>query len=122
VHEPARLRFIQGKAVRAGIEVDLRKLGLDVLAHLDGALVQERLAVVEEIDADQRSADLVDDAAEQIEVEHAGLPRPGDAGFRRAARLGARDVAGGRALDVHARRLRPGVHGAHRRRLVLLQR
>ena len=65
---------------------------------------------------------LVDDAPEQIEVEHAGLARPGDAGFRRAARLGARDVAGRRALDVQPRRQRPGVERPDRRRLVLLQR
>ena len=65
----------------------------------------------------------VDDAREQIEVEHAGLARARDAGFRRAARLGARDVAGGRALDVHARRAAaPASSGALRRRLVLLER
>ena len=42
----------------------------------------------------------VDDPREQVEVEHAGLARARDAGFGRAARLEARDVAGGRALDV----------------------
>ena len=49
--------------------------------------MQERLAVVEEVDANERGAGFVDHAPEEIEVEHAGLTRAGDAGFRRAARL-----------------------------------
>ena len=65
--------------------------------------MEERLAVVEEIDAHERRAGLVDDAAEEIEVEHAGLAGAGDAGLGRAAGLGARDVAGRRALDVEPR-------------------
>src|SRR5438093_5308840 len=100
MHEPARLYLGQGKAVRAGVEIDVREVRLDVLAHLDGALVKERLAVVEEIDAHERRTRLVYDPPEQIEVEHPGLPRARDAGFRSAARLLARDVARGRAFDV----------------------
>src|SRR5262249_12900702 len=65
---------------------------------------------------------LVDDAAEQIEVEHAGLARARDAGLRRAAGFGAGDVAGGRALDVHPRRQRAGVDWPHRRRPLLPER
>ena len=98
------------KAVGARIDVDVRKAGLDVLAHLHGALVQERLAVVEEVDPLERGAGLVDGAAEQLEIEHAGLARARDAGLRRAHGLVARDVTGGRALDVHLRGQRPGVH------------
>jgi hypothetical protein len=68
--------------------------------------VQEGLAVVEELDALEGRPCLVHDAAEQLEVEHAGLPRAGDAGFRRAAGLRARDVARGRAVDAQAGGLR----------------
>ena len=60
----------------------MREPALDVFAHLDGALVEERLAVVEEVDAAERRARFVDDPLEQIEVEHAGLARAGDARLR----------------------------------------
>ena len=101
MHQTARLCFVEGEPVRARIDIDVRKARLDVLAHLDGALVQKRLAVVEEVDPLQRGAGFVDDAPEQLEVEHAGLARPRDAGFGGAHRLGAGDVAGRRALDIH---------------------
>ena len=97
-------------------------LRLDVLAHLNGALVQERLAVVEEVDSAERRPGLVDRLREQVPVEHAGLPRPGDAGLGRAARLEARDVTGGGALDVQAVRERPDVHLALRDGLVRRER
>ena len=84
--------------------------------------MQKRFAVVEEIDPLQRRAGFVDDAAEQLEVEHARLARPRDTGFGRADRLSARDVAGGSALDVHLRRHRAGIDGSHGRRFVLLER
>ena len=80
----------------------MRELRLDVFAHLDGALVQERLAVIEEVDAPERRPRFVDHLREQIEVEHAGLARARDAGLRRAHRLVARNVAGGGALDIEA--------------------
>ncbi len=91
---------------------------LDVRAHLDGALVQEGLAVVEEVDAPERGPGLVDDAREEIEVEHARLARSRDAGLRRAARLEAGDVAGRGALDIEAAGNRRHVERALRRRLV----
>ena len=81
----------------------MRKLRLDVLAHLDGALVEERLAVVEEVDAAERGARFVDHPLEELEVEHAGLTRTGDARLRCAARLLAGDVAGGGGLDIQPR-------------------
>ena len=122
MHEPARLRVGQRKTVRARIEVDLREARLDVLTHLHRALVQERFAVVEEINSHERRAHFIDDAAEQVEIEHACLPRACDAGLGRAARLIARDVARGRAFDVHARGQRARVDRAHDRSLVSLQR
>ena len=54
VHEASRPLLGEGEAVGARVQVDVRELRLDVLAHLDGALVQERLAVVEEVDAPER--------------------------------------------------------------------
>ena len=110
VHEAPRLRLGERQAVGARVEVDVREMRLDVLAHLDGALVEERLAVVEEVDAAERRPDFVDHPLEEVEVQHAGLAGVRDAGFRRAARLRARDVAGRRALDEHPRR-----EGARRR-------
>ena len=71
--------------------------------------MQKGFAVVEEVDPAERRPDFVDHAAEQIEVEHAGLARARDAGFGRAARLGARDVARRGALDEHAPGQRSGV-------------
>ena len=122
VDQPPRLGFGERQAVGARVEVDVRKMGLDVLAHLDGALVEERLAVVEEVDPAERRPDFVDHSLEDIEVQHAGLARLRDAGFRRAARLRARDVAGRRALDEHPRRERTRVERSNGGRLVLLQR
>ena len=119
VDQPPRFFLVEGQAVGAGVEVDVRELRLDVLAHLDGALVQERLAVVEEVDPAERRAGLVDHPREQVEVEHAGLAGPGDAGLGRAAGLETRDVAGGGALDVEPagqRRRRAGRAPAPRRR------
>src|SRR4029077_18582647 len=95
VRETPRLLFAEGETVRAGVEVDVREVRLDVFAHLDGALVEEGFAVVEEVDARQRRSDFVHDAAEQIEVEHARLARSRDPRFRGAARLIARNVACG---------------------------
>src|SRR4051794_28469669 len=100
----------------------MRELRLDVLAHLDRALVEKCFTVIEEIDSVQGRPDFVDNAPEQIEVEHAALPGTGDAGFRRAAGLGAGNIAGGRALDEHPARHRLNVERADWRRLVLLQR
>ena len=122
VHQPARLLFGQRQAVGAGVQVNSRKPRLDVFAHLDRALVQERLAVVEKVDSHERGADLVDDAAKKVEVQHSGLARSRDAGFRRAARLVARDVAGRGALDEHPRRERPRVERADDRLLIFLER
>ena len=48
--EPPRLLLGKREAVRARVEVDVRIPALDVLAHLDRALVQEGFAVVEEVD------------------------------------------------------------------------
>ena len=90
--------------------------------HLHRALVQERFAVVEEVDASERRPDLVDHLREDAEVEHAGLTRPGDAGFRRAARLVARDVAGRGAFDEHAPGVTPRVERAHGRFDILRER
>src|SRR6266487_5033062 len=104
VDEPPDLFLREGEAVRARVEIDVRKARLDVLAHLDGALVQESFAVVEEIDPAERRPRLVHAPAEQLEVEHAGVPRAGDAGLRRAAGLRAGDVTGRGALDVQPRR------------------
>ena len=56
VHQPPRLLLGERQAVGAGVEVDVREVRLDVLAHLDGALVQERLAVVEEVDPRRATA------------------------------------------------------------------
>src|SRR5262249_33619219 len=98
-----RLLFREGESVGARIEIHVREVRLDVCAHLDGALVEERLAVVEEIDPDERRPRLVDDLAEHVEVQHAGLPRPRDAGLWRAAGLIAGDVARGRALYIEPR-------------------
>jgi hypothetical protein len=95
---------------------------LDVLAHLHGALVQERFAVVEEVDPDQRGASLVDRPSEQIEVEHAGLAGAGDAGFRRAARLLAGDVARRGGLDIEPGGELQHVQVPYRGGLILLQR
>jgi hypothetical protein len=120
--EAPRLLLGERQAVGARVEVDVREPRLDVLAHLDGPLVQEGLAVVEEVHAAQRRARLVDDAREQVEIEHPGLTRPRDPGLGRAAGLVARDVAGGRALDVEPAGQRAHVQIARRRRLVLLQR
>ena len=122
VHQPARLLFGQRQAVGAGVQVNSRKPRLDVFAHLDRALVQERLAVVEKVDSHERGADLVDDAAKKVEVQHSGLARSRDAGFRRAARLVAGNVAGGGALDVQARRHRAGIGRPHDRRVVFFER
>src|SRR5207247_11482568 len=80
MYQPPRLLVGERKPVRARVQVHLREMRLDVLAHLDGALVEERLAVVDEVDAHQRRAGLVDDPAEQVEIEHAGLTGPRDAG------------------------------------------
>ena len=122
VHEAPRRLLLERQAVGAGVEVDVRELRLHVLAHLDGPLVQERLAVIEEVDAPERRPRFVDHPREEIDVEHAGLARARDAGLRRAAGLEARDVARGRALDVEARGLRRHVETALRRRLALRQR
>ena len=122
MHQAPRLLFVQREPVRARVEVDVRKLRLDVLAHLDRALVEERFAVVEEVDAYQRRSGFVDDAREHVPVEHAGLTRARDAGFRGAARLEARDVAGRRALDVQPAGQRRNIEIAHGRRLVWRQR
>ena len=86
VHEAPRLGFGQRQAVGAGVEVDVRKARLDVLAHLDRALVQKRFAVVEEVDPHQGRPRFVHDATEQVEVEHSGLSRPGDARSRGRSR------------------------------------
>ena len=56
VHQPSHLLLGERQAVGARVEIDVRELRLDVLAHLDRALVQERLAVVEEVDAAERRA------------------------------------------------------------------
>src|SRR4051812_16644851 len=98
--EATGLRFRERQPVGARIEIHLREARLDVLAHFDRALMEEGLAVIKEVDADEPRPRFVDDAAEYLEVEHAGLPCAGDAGLRRTARFGARDVAGGRALDI----------------------
>jgi len=50
VDEAARLVFVQREPVGARVDVDVREMRLDVLAHLDRALVEKRFAVVEEID------------------------------------------------------------------------
>ena len=121
-YQPPDLLLAEGEAVRARVEIDVRKLVLDVLAHLHGALVQEGLAVVEEVDADQRRPGLVDHPLEDLEIEHPRLTRARDAGFRRAARLLARDVAGGGGLDVQPRRQLRNVQIPLRRGLVLLER
>ena len=118
VHEAARLLLVEREAVRARVQIILRELRLDVLAHFDRALVEERLAVIEEVDPRQRGSNFVDDPPEQIEIEHAGFPRASDPGFRCAARLVARDVAGRRAFDEHARGKRPGVERPRRRGLI----
>src|SRR5262249_31761226 len=120
--EPPRTLGRKRDAVRAGVEKDVRELRLDVLAHLLGALVEKCFAVVEEVDAHERRPGLVDDASEDLEVEHASLPRPGDTGLRCAARLVAGDVAGRRALDVEPRRQGASIERALRRRLVLAER
>ena len=120
--EPSCLRLGEREPVGARVQVDVREAGLDVLAHFDGTLVQKRFSVVEEVDAGERRARLVDDAFEEIEIEHAGLPRPGDVGFRCAARLGARDVAGRRALDEHPAGKPSGLQRPHGRRGVLAER
>ena len=58
VHEAAGLLLAKRQAVGARVEIDVREVRLDVLAHLDRALVQERFAVVEEVDASERRARL----------------------------------------------------------------
>src|SRR6516165_2650247 len=100
----------------------MRKPRLDVLAHLDGLFVQERLAVIEEIDPAERGSDLVYDAAEEIEVEHPRLTRPGDPGLGRAAGLRARNVAGRCAFDVHAVGIGSSIKRANDRRLIFTER
>ena len=105
MHEPARLLFRKRAAVRARVDVDVGKARLDVLAHLDRALVQKCFAVIEEVDAVQRRPDLVDDLLEQLEVEHAGLTGARNARLRRADRLVARHVARRRAFDEHPARM-----------------
>ena len=122
VDQPPGPRFGQRQSVGARVEIDLREALLDVLAHLDGPLVQERLAVVEEVDASEARTGLVDDPGEQIEIEHPRLPRARDAGLGRAAGLEAGDVAGRRAFDVEPGRQGAGIDRPHRRRVVFTQR
>ncbi len=109
VNQPDGLRLTQGQSVGARVEIGPREPLLDVLAHLHGTFVQERLAVVEEVDPREARTGLVDHAREEIEVEHAGLPGPRDPGLGRAAGLEAGDVARRGALDVEAGGQRAGV-------------
>jgi hypothetical protein len=102
VHEPAYALFGECQAVGAGVEVNVREPRLDVLAHLDRSLVQERFAVIEEVHARERRSGLVDDSSEEVEIEHPGVTRSSDAGLRGAAGLVAGDVARRRALYVQA--------------------
>ena len=116
VHEPARLRLGERQAVGAGVEIDVREVRLDVLAHLDRALVQERLAVVEEVDADERRRRLR--RSTRRKRSKSSMPAwrvrvMPVSGAQHAC--GAGDVAGGGALDVHPRRQRAGVDRPHRR-------
>src|SRR5215208_2082273 len=84
--------------------------------------MQERLAVVEEVDAAERRAGFVDHFLEQIEVEHARLARARDAGFRSADGLVAGNIAGGGALNIETRGNWRDVEIALRRLFVRLQR
>src|SRR5262245_54692322 len=100
----------------------MRKIRLDVLAHLNRTLMEESFAVIEKIDATERRTGFVNDAPKQIEIEHARLTRAGDAGFRGAAGIRTRNIAGRRALDEHPVRNRPRVERSDPWRLFLLQR
>ncbi len=122
VDETPRLRVTQRKTVGARVEIDVGKLRLDVFTHLDGAPVKERFAVIEEVDSHERRARFIDDAGEEIEVEHARLARARDPGLGRATRLAAGDVAGRGALDVHARRQGPRVERSLGRTVAFLER
>src|SRR5215213_11329269 len=108
--------------VGARVEIDVRELRLDVLAHLHGALVEEGLSVIEEVDPPERWSRFVDHTREEIEIEHPRLARPRNPGFRRTAGLIAGDVAGRRALDVEAGGQRADLEIALRRGLVALER
>ncbi len=120
--QPPGRRVVERQAVRARVEVDVREAGFDVLAHLDGALVQKRLAVIEKVDSDQRRPGFVHHPREQVEIQHAGLARFRDARLGRAASLRARDVARGRALDIHAAGELPHLQRSNDRRLFACQR
>src|SRR5262245_31557102 len=122
MNEPPRLLLGKGQTVRARIEIDVRKIRLDVLTHLDRTLMQEGFAVVEEIDAAERRPGFVNDSPKQIEIEHAGLTRAGDAGFGCAAGIRTGNIAGRRALDEHPVRNRACVERSDSRLLLLLQR
>ena len=100
---------VKREAVRARVEVDVREVRLDVLAHLHGALVQEGLAVVEEVDADQRRP-----ASSITRLNRSKSSMPACrvrvmpvSGAQQASVAG--DVAGGGALDVEARGEAAGV-------------
>src|SRR5687768_13216317 len=95
----------------------MRETGFDVLAHLDGPLVQERFPVVEEVDADEPGTGFVHDIPEELEVEHPRVARLGNAGLRGAARLRTRNVAGRGALDVETGRQPADIQGSYRRLL-----
>ncbi len=120
--QSSRRFLVEGAAIGGGVQVDVRVLALHQLAHLDGPLVQERLAVVEEVDAFQGRADFGQHALEELDVEHAGLPRLGDPGLGSAARIEAGHVACGGALDIHPRRQWRHRERSLRRGLVGLER
>src|SRR5262249_48811524 len=112
----------KGETVRARIEIDVRKIRLDVLAHLNRTLMEESFAVIEKIDATESGTGFVNDSPKQIEIEHARLTRAGDTGFRRAAGIRTRNIAGRRALDEHPIRNRARVERSDWWLLLLLQR
>ena len=97
--DPFHLGFVEKQAVRADVEVDARVAGLEVFDHLDRLRVNERVAVVEEIEPDETRTDLVHDAAELVEREERPLPGGDEAGFLRTHGLEAGQVAANRGLE-----------------------
>ena len=84
--------------------------------------MEERLSVVEEIDAGERGPRLVDHFRKQVEIEHSGFARPGDSRLGCATGIEAGQIARGGAFDEKPARQWSQVERPNRRRGVVEQR
>ena len=84
---------VEQQSVGAGEEIDLRMARLGILDHFNGFGMNKALAVVEEVDALQSGAKLIDDFDVRVVVKQPHAAREMDAVLMIAARFVAGEIA-----------------------------